>query len=787
MSFSARLRGVVYLLATGVAVALLAYVWRFETPPPDVVGDIAAAAGLRAPLSPLSMLWHAIASPLYSHFGVKVAGDILRIAGHVSLGALAVLSCAMFTNLLPASFKRGQYVAAWWRVAKRVVLYQAVAVFCLSNPVWRAFRWFSPASLHVLMAAAAAFCIVLHFRSARLAPLFAAFAISGALAADTPAGAFFAAVAVATVRFAGPLRNVGSGATASENPIAYSLMSWRLTLAFFAGFAAAAAIEVRMFAAMDGLAAFGWKSWTDYALAMPAIYIKEAVDGVSPLGVLFFASVAVLPFAVAARLLGQTMDDERHLRYLHGCIFAVLMLAAFSQLCGIGRLWFWTWAGGCVDSLLVQCTAVFMCSVVFMWALAVFTLELYLRNFRRVETLLNPDAAEAPGAREAFASEKRMQHVVRTCFLVEPLLVLASVVPPCAHTMERAMLEVAGDAARETARECDGVDFIFTDGGLDALVELAAAIRSHTLRALSMMGAGDDPREVWLRTRGAENAEDRKLLEIGAADALRTWVRSHPEKASSYAVQIGFELWRRDKRPMPRFGGMVARPEGMSPEEASRGAAVARSIAERILDLYAIGDPDAIADRGIRDAFIFAQWRIAVIARLRANEADASGDKAGAIRDSRLADSLDACNDALGRIRENMSWAGLRYMERLTPQEGVRLGLARANFAFARVFALRVLDVNPDDAAANFALGMDYFVQRQYARAEGFLERCLVQRPDDPAVLNNLAQCRLRRGDAKGALPYARKAIEILPDSPEIKRTIERIYGIMREDEKGCR
>ena len=90
-----------------------------------------------------------------------------------------------------------------------------------------------------------------------------------------------------------------------------------------------------------------------------------------------------------------------------------------------------------------------------------------------------------------------------------------------------------------------------------------------------------------------------------------------------------------------------------------------------------------------------------------------------------------------------------------------------------------------DNPEANFALGMDYFVQKQYARAQVYLERCLKLRPDDPAVLNNLAQCHLRQGDFKGAMPYAERALEALPDSPEIKRTIERIEKGMQKEALG--
>ncbi len=54
-----------------------------------------------------------------------------------------------------------------------------------------------------------------------------------------------------------------------------------------------------------------------------------------------------------------------------------------------------------------------------------------------------------------------------------------------------------------------------------------------------------------------------------------------------------------------------------------------------------------------------------------------------------------------------------------------------------------------------------------------------MRRPDDPAVLNNLAQCRLRQGDPAGALPYAKRALEILPDTPEVRRTMERVKAAM--------
>ena len=44
----------------------------------------------------------------------------------------------------------------------------------------------------------------------------------------------------------------------------------------------------------------------------------------------------------------------------------------------------------------------------------------------------------------------------------------------------------------------------------------------------------------------------------------------------------------------------------------------------------------------------------------------------------------------------------------------------------------------------------------------------------------NRAQCHLRRGDPKGALSYAARALEVLPDAPEVKGTMESIKAAIR-------
>ena len=779
-----RFRDCLYVLLLGAAVAALAWAWQFESPPPDLADSLAAAAGLRPPKEPFSLLWHYIAAPICREFGLQTAGTVLRIAGHVSLGALAILVTALFRMMLPATMRRGEHIASWWRVVVRFVLFQGVALFCCSEPVWNAFRWFSPQSLQVLIAVLAAICYVAHLKTERRAPLFVAYALLGVLSADTPAGAVLIVFASVGLVLRRHMRNAGLVATLEENPFAAALMSWRLTLAFAVGAVAGAVLEIRAFDSLDGLAAFGWTQ-DNRAYELPIAYLKAFLSMCSPAGIAISVAVVLLPVIVEFLLIRLATDDEKHLAYLHGVMFLGAGLVAFSQLTGAESLWFWTWGGeeGCLTDGLLKCFAMCLCAISVFWALGVFTTELYLRNFRRIETLRFQDAAETKGAVDALAPMTRMQRIVRACLLVEPVLALACVLPFRAQGMERVMLGIVADAAKETVEECNGVEYLFTDGGIDAIVELAAASAGSRLRTLSMMGGAEDARETYLRTRGVKDSEDLALLKSGAADALRTWVRSRPDKTGTYAVQIGFELWRRDEKPMPECSGLVARPDGFPPGEAERGATAGRALSERILALYGDGDPGETPDRALRDAFLFVQWRLSVLARHRANAYDGRGATALAMEETRIADALDKKNGALDRIRMTMAWAGRRKLERMTPQEGLRLGLARADFALARTFALRVLDISPDDPSANFALGMDFFVQKQYSRAQAYLERCLERRPDDPAVLNNLAQCHLRQGDPAGALPYAEHAQEIFPDSPEIKRTMERIRAALKKSE----
>jgi Flp pilus assembly protein TadD len=128
-----------------------------------------------------------------------------------------------------------------------------------------------------------------------------------------------------------------------------------------------------------------------------------------------------------------------------------------------------------------------------------------------------------------------------------------------------------------------------------------------------------------------------------------------------------------------------------------------------------------------------------------------------------------------------MDWIGTQRGMRLTPREGLNLGLKRADFKLARSYARQVLASDDTDLAANFALGMGYFTEKQYGRAETYLKKCLVKAPKEPAVLNNLAIVQLRLGNYAQAETNALRALKLYPDSTEIKTTLRHIRDAIND------
>ena len=289
------------------------------------------------------------------------------------------------------------------------------------------------------------------------------------------------------------------------------------------------------------------------------------------------------------------------------------------------------------------------------------------------------------------------------------------------------------------------------------------------------MMAGNAPRELYIRTAGVTNEEDRIALSVGAPMALRTWMHDRPERLSEVALQLGFELWKRDGKELPPCSGVLSRPVGMPEEDRARGVAAAAELADRVFDIYADGGPAKSAGVRVNELFLFVQWRIARLARMRAEREDRAGNTELAMKDVDLSDRLDQLNSALERILLDMDKARERTLRSVTPRESLQMALARADFALARRFAEPILKGDPDDPNANFGVGMSYFTQKQWTRSEEFLRKCLIKKPNEPAIWNNLAMICLYTERYDEGLKLANKALELIPESAEVKDTIKQI------------
>ena len=222
----------------------------------------------------------------------------------------------------------------------------------------------------------------------------------------------------------------------------------------------------------------------------------------------------------------------------------------------------------------------------------------------------------------------------------------------------------------------------------------------------------------------------------------------------------------------------------MEPEACARGVEAANGLADRILDIYARGGLEKAAGLRFRELFLYVQWRIARLARMRAERADRAGDTQGAMKDVKLSDRLDNTNESLKRILAAMEKARATTLRQVSPREGLQLALARADFALARRYAEPILEADPDDPNANFGMGMSYYTQKQWSRSEAYLRRCLVKRPKEPAVWNNLAMTCLYQNRFDEAETHAKKALALIPDSAEVKDTLRQIAEARAEAAK---
>ena len=779
-----RDHAVVFALGVGLA-ALAWFSGNSSEVPPDLWGEISVACGLRPPQTIFPCLWRILAAQLFDWIGIAKGIEVLRVAGPVGLGVCAILVFGVFDEILPETLRIRMRRKGWSRRIVRFVLLQGVLFFVCSDPVWHAGQIFSPTLLLLLLTLVALrlFFHAMRTSSRKYAILMSA--VSGLLTAESVLGI------VPMVVF--PIAVILRSRKASEdlavpimgNPLVRAITFRRMSLAYLAGWLLMMAFTTLFFNLHDGLAAHDWNSFTYYIHYLHR-YVQTVQGAATGIGWIFIFGVAVLPLTMAAMLLRHATDDDRFLVYLHGLYFVFFGILAFLQSAGWRHFWFWTWFsdGVTVNSSYLLCLCLLATSMLAMMALCVLGVEIYFRNYRRIAMTRYQDAVEnEPAAERIVGNFRFIDRVVRAILLYEPLVAAAMIVPFKFTSLEPEMAAIVNEGARCVAEECGDAPVLFTDGTLDAAVEVAAVLRNApsdssdrplALKALSMM-PGSDPYDIYLRVRGETDEENRTMLAVGSSETLRTWLRARPECATNIALQLGFELWRHDKLPVPPCAGFVARTAGFAPGVAEKGRKDALALADRIKTLYEKSDPMSIVNRDLKSKFMFIQWRIARMCRIRADAADKAGDMSLAMQESEMADSLDAKNVAYAKIKKQMDWILQQNGMHLTPREGLKIGLDRADFRLARTFAQQVLVSDPENSSANFAMGMGYFVEEQYGRAEIYLKRCLAKNPNEPAALNNLAVALVHLGRFAEAETNATKALKAFPASKEVQNTYDHI------------
>lgn len=80
----------------------------------------------------------------------------------------------------------------------------------------------------------------------------------------------------------------------------------------------------------------------------------------------------------------------------------------------------------------------------------------------------------------------------------------------------------------------------------------------------------------------------------------------------------------------------------------------------------------------------------------------------------------------------------------------------------------------PHHLTALFGLGNALLVKKEYGQAEKIFKKLLEQQPDNPAVLNNLAEAFFRQGSMEEALTAIDQALAAKPIEPDLAEVLQR-------------
>lgn len=776
------------------AVAVLAFIAYLALTssvlPPEVWTEYSIAAGLRAPGTIFPGIPRLIGWVVCHICDPASVVRIMRLIAHLLVASSVGFAYLAIRRIFRMTLEIRVDSTPARQLSADVICAFAALVFGVSTPMMSAAQALTDTTVMTFLSMLVLSYFFRWIKNGLVAGATMAF-FCGIAAAETPHGLILIIVCVALNYLAS--HGYLGDEVAPSNYYHVVVSKWVLPFSFIVGFAGMVFVNASFFTALGGLSAVGL-SEGQVLVEMLLRYVSMAMTGASATGLLLMLGVVILPFVLLLILAPNGVDEDRLLKHGVGSVLLGICLLSLSQLSGIGALRFTSWTSvWTVSSTYLLILAAFLSALTFALSLAIGVFDIFFRNFRQIamfaeriddeEEDLDEDLGEGMSYvrrnQEVFSAAAGAFKVVRVIVaIVIPVVTLIVVWPVPGLQVRRSMTAVVDSAVREIAREAKGLRWVFTDGWLDAGIEFAAYTAGHRVLCLSLM-AGESPYERHLRMRGAQDADERTVLGQSVSAAYRQWVLHDPAKAALCGFQLGTELIKASGHEMPKATGLLARYGFETPDEAQRGTIAAQQIAVQALNITSTSTPLKMRASGgvLNHCFQVVMWRLARLARLRADEADLTMDGNVAKSELSLAADLEQANPAVAPLKAAIKETFERIKRTPSPLEGLRQALARADFSQAARFGETVLQSNPQNADAHFAMGMFYYSTGRYVMAESHLKTCLAITPKDPAVWNNLAMVQLSRGGVHldDAERNARRALELLPKSTAVSNTLVQV------------
>lgn len=775
-----------YLLACVWALAVGAFAFFLNESnhvPVDSAGSFLVAFGVRPPENALPLLWHNIVFAVNSRFGIEKTMRCLYALGPVALALLAYVSTRLFSLALPLCLRTSANSRRWGRAITYVLPVLGSAIFVFSSPVWSLGEVFLPETMALLLFALAVLFAVRAFSRLSVTCFILTGVVSGILAAESPIAFLIPLLAALCLRFCRYREDEDSYSRLADPLMQSVLVKWMLC-AFVVFWAVGLTINMRFFFAHNAVD-------QELGLFFQIVrvfkrYCAVACSAMAPLG-WAFAGIAVVAPVVFSFARSRRATDVRNFLFIrYGILFFMFGVLALLQSGSFSSWWFWRWISDVklVSSDFLLGVCMLGTAYAAFTAICVFAVDVYFRNTRTLAREFGWD--ENPEVPAIVNIQRRMVLSGRFFrFILMPAAIATvafAVVAGRVNSTNARAKAIVDEYVGNVVRECSGTPVLVTDGALDELIELRAAIEGKDIKTLSLM-SGNSGHEAALRRRVDAEGKYRNELTAGSADALRTWMQDDSPMISNLALQVGFELWRTNSKRMPKCGGFLAKTGEQDGFYATEGIEAARSLAQEILAFRNECDISDVESPELCSALSRIQWRLSRMCRMRAYSAIRNKDGALAETENALADRLEGTNPEYEKIKE----IGDEILQKnttltLTPREGLNISLKRKDFRMAGSYAKKVIVQDEEDVSANFALGMDCFVNHRYGKAEEYLKRALKHAPDEPSILNNLAVVLIRLDRYDEAEANAEKALKIFPESKEIQETLRRIRELKQNE-----